>query len=125
MPVQVHGLTDVTAVATSNTHTCAIANGGRRTAGAPTATAQLGNEGVGGRSLVPVPITGALPAPVATATPTPTVTPQPTATPKPRASISTLAGKRKVSKARKVTRRHRRLPGGRIVHAQRARRPSR
>jgi alpha-tubulin suppressor-like RCC1 family protein len=76
VPVQVTGLTDVTAVATSNTHTCVIANGGQPYCWGSNSHGELGNEGVGaGR--VPVPITGSVPKPVVTPTPTPTPKPTP------------------------------------------------
>jgi hypothetical protein len=105
-PVEVVGLTNVTAIAVGRSHTCAVVGAAERWCWGRNEHGQLGNEAAGSQSSVPVPVIGASPKPPVVVTPPVVVPPKPpvVVAPKPVApSILFSSSARKISSARTVT----------------------
>jgi hypothetical protein len=107
-PVQVTGLTNVTAIATGARHTCAIVGASERWCWGSNQHGALGNEAAPGETSTPVRTLGATPKPPVVVTPPPTPKPKPLPittpkpTPAPKAAILTTLRTKRVGRSRTV-----------------------
>lgn len=76
-PVEVVGLSNVTAIAVGRSHTCAIVGATERWCWGRNEHGQLGNEAAGSQSSVPVPVIGSSPKPPVVVKPIVVVVPKP------------------------------------------------
>ena len=108
-PVEVIGLSNITAIGVGRSHTCAIVADKQRWCWGANDHGQLGNDTVSGSSSVPVPVIGSSPKPPVVVKPTVVVTPKPKPpvakpTPKPAApQILFSPSARTINRRRVVT----------------------